>query len=216
MTVTTGSASDVGVRVNRAGDRDPRDIEIARIDEMISRSNIVKLSDGDLAWLRPGDRHGDAIRWLMSRGPAILVVTHGDTTATGYTRSGSVHVRGQRVAGTDTAEWEDAFMTGLLHALNAPEPAGPQVRSQEPTVDRPRRSSRDSARRERQRGAGRHARRRMTLHLEVSVGPWSFCWFGDAEGRRLMRAQSCASRTVNKRSLPAAPEGLEIDDRTAY
>lgn len=119
MTVTTGSASDVGVRVNRAGDRDPRDIEIARIDEMISRSNIVKLSDGDLAWLRPGDRHGDAIRWLMSRGPAILVVTHGDTTATGYTRSGSVHVRGQRVAGTDTAEWEGAFMTGLLHALNA-------------------------------------------------------------------------------------------------
>lgn len=215
MTVTTGSASDVGVRVNRAGDRDPRDIEIARIDEMISRSNIVKLSDGDLAWLRPGDRHGDAIRWLMSRGPAILVVTHGDTTATGYTRSGSVHVR---AAG---CRHRHRRVGGRLHDRVAarserPEPAGPQVRSQEPTVDRPRRSSRDSARRERQRGAGRHARRRMTLHLEVSVGPWSFCWFGDAEGRRLMRAQSCASRTVNKRSLPAAPEGLEIDDRTAY
>lgn len=129
MTVTTGSASDVTGRGRftlpghddfvGTSVMDPRDTEIARIDEMISRSDIVKLSDGDLARLRPGDRHGDAIRWLMSRGPAILVVTHGDTTATGYTRSGSVHVRGQRFEGTDIAEWEDAFMDGLLRALNA-------------------------------------------------------------------------------------------------
>jgi sugar/nucleoside kinase (ribokinase family) len=97
----------------------PRDTAIARIDEMISRSDIVKLSDGDLAWLRPGDRHGDAIRWLMSRGPAILVVTHGDTAATGYTRRGSVDVLGDRVEVADPAEWEDAFMAGLLDALTA-------------------------------------------------------------------------------------------------
>ncbi|NDV08857.1 hypothetical protein GXW84_31005 [Rhodococcus sp. IEGM 248] len=53
---------------------------------MTSRSDIVKLSDADLAWLRPGERHGDAIRWSMFRGPATLVVTHGDTAATRYTR----------------------------------------------------------------------------------------------------------------------------------
>lgn len=97
----------------------PRDTEIARIDGMISCSDFVKLSDGDLAWLRPGDRHGDAIRWLMSRGPAILIVTHGDTAAPGYIRSKSVHVRGHRVEVADTAEWEDAFVAGLLHALTA-------------------------------------------------------------------------------------------------
>lgn len=96
-----------------------RDTAILRIDEMISRSDIVMLSDGDLAWLRPGDRHGDAIRWLMSRGPAMLVVTHGHTAATGYTRRGSVHVRGHRVMVADTAEWDDAFVAGLLHALTA-------------------------------------------------------------------------------------------------
>nr|WP_271209255.1 PfkB family carbohydrate kinase [Rhodococcus wratislaviensis]GLK33747.1 hypothetical protein GCM10017611_05900 [Rhodococcus wratislaviensis] len=105
---------DVSVRPSAMG---LRDTAIARIDEMISRSDIVKLSDGDLAWLRPGDRRGDAIRWLMSRGPAILVLTHGDTAATGYTRSGSVRVRGHRVEVVDTPEWEDAFMAGLLHAL---------------------------------------------------------------------------------------------------
>lgn len=97
----------------------PRATAIAQIDEMISCSDIVNISDGDLAWLRPGDRHGDAIRWLMSRGPAILVVTHGHTAATGYTRSGSVHVRGHQVTVADTAEWEDAFVAGLLDALTA-------------------------------------------------------------------------------------------------
>lgn len=113
-----------GVRVIRARRPETRaytalDTESARIGEMISRSDIVKLSDRDLKWLRSGDRRGDAVRWLMSRGPAILIVTDGDSAATGYIRSGSVHVRGHRVEAEDTAEWEDAFVAGLLHALAA-------------------------------------------------------------------------------------------------
>ncbi|QSE87346.1 carbohydrate kinase (plasmid) [Rhodococcus pseudokoreensis] len=94
QTPDTTISYDVNVRPSAMG---PRHISIARIDEMISRSDVVKLSDADLAWLRPGERHGDAIRWLMSRGPAIVVVTHGSAGATGYTRSGSVRVRGHRV-----------------------------------------------------------------------------------------------------------------------
>lgn len=94
-----------------------RDASIARIDEMLSRRSIVKLSDDDLAWLRPGDRPADAIRWVMSRGPAILIVTHGDAAATGYIRGGSVRVRGAAVS--DPAEWADAFAAGLLQALTA-------------------------------------------------------------------------------------------------
>ncbi|ORA34550.1 hypothetical protein BST13_16140 [Mycobacterium aquaticum] len=86
---------------------------------MLSRSGIVTLSDDDLAWLRPGDRPADAIRWLMSRGPAILIVTDADTAATAYTRGGSVRIRAHRAVGTDPAEWEDAFVAGLLQALRA-------------------------------------------------------------------------------------------------
>lgn len=86
---------------------------------MITSSDIVKLSAGDLAWPRPGDRPGDAIRWLMSRGPAILVVTHGDTAATGYTRSGSVHVRGHRVVVADLPSGRTPSWPGLLQALTA-------------------------------------------------------------------------------------------------
>jgi sugar/nucleoside kinase (ribokinase family) len=89
----------------------------ARIDEMIYRSDFVKLSDGDLAWLRPGDRHADAVRWLMSRGPAILIVTHGGTAATGYTRRGVLHARVPAGVVVDSAEWENAFAVWLLNAL---------------------------------------------------------------------------------------------------
>jgi fructokinase len=98
---------------------DPRGIAAARIDEMISRSDIVKLSDGDLAWLRPGDRHASAVRWLMSRGPAILIVTHGRTATTGYTRRGVLHAHGPTGVAVDTAEWENAFAAGFLNALTA-------------------------------------------------------------------------------------------------
>lgn len=105
---------DVNVRPSAMG---PRHISLVRIDEMISRSDIVKLSDADLEWVRPGERHGDAMRWLMSRGPAIVVVTHGAAGATGYTRSGSVRVRGHRVDIGDPAGVGDAFMAGLLHAM---------------------------------------------------------------------------------------------------
>jgi hypothetical protein len=97
----------------------PRGTAAARVDEMISRSDIVKLSDGDLAWLRPGDRHADAVRWVMSRGPAILILTHGGTAATGYTRRGALHAHGPVGVVVDSAEWENAFAAGLLHALTA-------------------------------------------------------------------------------------------------
>ncbi|MFD7011470.1 PfkB family carbohydrate kinase [Rhodococcus jostii] len=105
---------DVNVRPSAMS---PRHISVARIDEMMSRSDIVKLSDADLEWLRPGDRHGDAIRWLMSRGPAIVVVTHGGAGATGYTRSGSVRVRSHRVDVAHSTGVGDAFMAGLLHTM---------------------------------------------------------------------------------------------------
>lgn len=46
------------------------------------------------------------------------------------------------------------------------------------------------------------AKRRITdLHLEVCVGPWSLGWFGDADGRRLMRAPSRAPRSINDAQL---------------
>lgn len=51
------------------------------------------------------------------------------------------------------------------------------------------------------------AKRRIAdLHVEVCVGPWSLGWFGDADGRRLMRAPSRAPRSINK-AQPACKTG---------
>ena len=100
-----------GVQMDQAG-------AFARIDDMIVRSDIAVFSDADLAWLRPGDRPSDAIRWLMSRGPAMLIVTHRATAATGFVKSGSVRVRGHGIALADAVHWERAFTAGLLIALS--------------------------------------------------------------------------------------------------
>ncbi|UOT04174.1 carbohydrate kinase [Rhodococcus opacus] len=95
----------------------PRAEAIVRIDEMLTRSDIVKLSEEDLAWLRPGERYADAVRWLMSHGPSLVAVTHGAAGVIGYARDGSVLVGGRRVNVVDTIGAGDAFMAGLLHAL---------------------------------------------------------------------------------------------------
>ena len=58
----------------------------------------------------------------MSRGPAILVVTHGHAAATGYTRSGSVHVRAHSGVVADADAWEDGFAAKLLQGLSMRDP----------------------------------------------------------------------------------------------
>lgn len=39
---------------------------------MIGCSDIVTLSEDELAALRPDERHADAVRWLTARGPGII------------------------------------------------------------------------------------------------------------------------------------------------
>ncbi|EHI45173.1 hypothetical protein OPAG_05207 [Rhodococcus opacus PD630] len=86
---------------------------------MTSRSDIVKLSDADLAWLRPGDRHGDAIRWPMSRARRSWSSPTATPQPRGTPGAGSCASRGRRVdrVEVDTAELEDAFRAGLRHAM---------------------------------------------------------------------------------------------------
>ncbi|HEU5157488.1 MAG TPA: carbohydrate kinase [Streptosporangiaceae bacterium] len=55
---------------------DPRPYR-PRLESWVSRSDIVKVSIEDLAWIYPGeDPDGIALRW-SARGPALVVVTHG-------------------------------------------------------------------------------------------------------------------------------------------
>jgi fructokinase len=92
--------------------------EAGRVDALVRHAHLVKLSDGDLAALRPGaDAAGVASRWLAA-GPELVVVTHGAGGATAFLRGGRVvERRAPRVEVVDTVGAGDAFTAGLLRAL---------------------------------------------------------------------------------------------------
>lgn len=101
-----------------------------RIRRMIAESDIVKVSDEDLAWLEPG-RAADAVKadWL-SQGVAIIVETMGAQGAVATTPSGSVPVDAKQVRVVDTVGAGDSFDAGLLAGLkNAGRLTKPALRS---------------------------------------------------------------------------------------
>jgi hypothetical protein len=58
---------DLNIAAVAKGRLSPADL--TSIESMIGCSDIVTLSEGDLKSLRPGERHADAVRWLMTRDP---------------------------------------------------------------------------------------------------------------------------------------------------
>ena len=88
------------------------------IEFMIGSSDIVTMSECDLVSLRRGERHADAVRWVMARGPAIIAVTDDLGGYVGYFRGGSV-VHSRRVADVGAAHGVGrALNVGLLYALD--------------------------------------------------------------------------------------------------
>ena len=92
----------------------------ARIDRMIRRADIVKLSDEDLAWLDPGDSPlVDKMRALLDLGPQIILTTRGADGALAVTRSGlEIEVTARRVDVVDTVGAGDTFNAGFLARLH--------------------------------------------------------------------------------------------------
>jgi fructokinase len=87
-------------------------------ESMIGCSDIVTMSECDLAALRRGERHADAVRWVMARGPAIIALTDDLGGYVGYFRGGSV-VHCRRVADVGAAHGVGrALSVGLLYALD--------------------------------------------------------------------------------------------------
>jgi len=88
-------------------------------ETMIGCSDIVVLSEDELASLRPGERYVDAVRWLMTRGPAIITVTGGAAGVVGYVKGGSVLIgRDRAVDVVDAHAAGGALTAGLLYALD--------------------------------------------------------------------------------------------------
>ncbi len=91
----------------------------ARIERMIARADIVKLSDEDLHWLMGA---GDLValsRQILSKGPKIVFITEGAAGARAVTPTQNRFVTATRVTVADTVGAGDTFNAGALAALHA-------------------------------------------------------------------------------------------------
>ena len=107
---------DPNVRPTIMGDAD--DVR-ARVEELVSLSDVVKASDDDVAWLYAGQSLPDVMAAWGRLGPGLVVITRGGAGVTYWvTASGEVAeapATADRVA--DTVGAGDSFMAGLVSGL---------------------------------------------------------------------------------------------------
>lgn len=94
----------------------PEDVR-PRVEELVALSDIVKVSDEDLAWLFPDeDLVAVAQRW-QALGPALVIITRGGTGATAVSGAHVVEVNAPKVTVADTVGAGDSFMGALINYL---------------------------------------------------------------------------------------------------
>lgn len=80
-------------------------------------SDVVKLSDEDLAWLYPGEPHEVVARRWLAAGVGLVLVTSGAAGAWATTGSAQARAGSPAVAVVDTVGAGDAFMSATLAYL---------------------------------------------------------------------------------------------------
>ncbi len=90
----------------------------ARIERMIARADIVKLSDEDLRWLEGQGDLTALARGILVKGPKVVFITEGANGARAVTATQDIFVTAQKVAVVDTVGAGDTFNAGVLAALH--------------------------------------------------------------------------------------------------
>ena len=94
-----------------------RNLARERIEHLVERSDIVKVSDEDLRWIDPRRAPEQIAGTWLALGPSVVVVTTGEQGAFALCAAGQARVPARAVQVVDTVGAGDAFMVGLIDAL---------------------------------------------------------------------------------------------------
>ncbi|MDT0377458.1 carbohydrate kinase [Streptomyces sp. DSM 42041] len=97
---------------------DPADYR-ERLPQWCAAADVLRLSDEDLAHLRPGESPERAAGWFHEHGVPLVVVTLGAQGVFASLDGKTLHAATPRVEVVDTVGAGDSFMAGFLHALHA-------------------------------------------------------------------------------------------------
>jgi fructokinase len=89
----------------------------ADVEALVALSDVVKVSDEDLAWLYPGEPDEDVARRWLGTGPALVVVTRGGAGLFAVTPRHEVRRGAVPIDLVDTVGAGDSFTSGLLDGL---------------------------------------------------------------------------------------------------
>lgn len=92
---------------------DPRAFR-ARLERVLARTDLVKVSEEDLAWLDPARSRIEAARALLQRGPRAVLLTRGSDGATVLTAAAESAIAALPSEVIDTIGAGDAFGGGFL------------------------------------------------------------------------------------------------------
>jgi fructokinase len=94
---------------------DDRDAYLARVEAVLGRADVVKISDDDLAYLAPDEPPIDAAGRLLTRGPRVVLLTEGGAHVTVLTPNDErLAVPVAPVDVVDTIGAGDAFAGGFM------------------------------------------------------------------------------------------------------
>jgi len=112
-----------------------RDLARERIEHLVERSDIVKVSEEDLCWIDPERPPEQIAQTWRTLGPSVVAVTMADRGAVAVCAAGEVRVPARPVQVVDTVGAGDAFTVGLIDALWAQGLLGAQRRGELARID---------------------------------------------------------------------------------